>query len=181
MNYKTDRIKTAIYGEQSENYHKPNDFLRQTMNSKTTRANLDRNLYDTVSTKASLYKKEDFFQNYKTVRGHDFYQIPENKSAVNLIDDSSGFRDYEKLNQKIDRNKRLIQELRKTTGKAEIDSYPKSPTIYNKSPAYELDRPKQLEGQLFKKKKNEDSHTNSFTPKVDKSNYEYRVSSTPTI
>jgi hypothetical protein len=31
------------------------------MNSKTTRANLDRNLYDSVSTKASLYKKEDFF------------------------------------------------------------------------------------------------------------------------
>jgi hypothetical protein len=116
MNSKvSDRLfRRNILQEEEEKPNKFNDFLRQTMSYKTTKAYSEKYLPDSTNSREVYYKGEEMSESYKGPRNPEPYRITESKSALNLLESSRSFKDYEKLNEKIDRNKKMIEELRKT-------------------------------------------------------------------
>lgn len=53
-------------------------------------------------------KKDDIYNTYRNLKNQDSNKITESKSAVNILEGKKGMDEYEMLNQKIDRNKKLI-------------------------------------------------------------------------
>lgn len=81
-------------GFEEEKGNKLNDFLRQTMSSKTSRPYSDSLIPD-YAYSGEVHEKEESSRYYDTYRGK-------------AIDSSSSIREYERINDKINRNKQLI-------------------------------------------------------------------------
>lgn len=79
------------------------------MSFKSTKA-LSETLIPDYAYSGDFYEQQANNKQYDTYRGQ--------KRGMELIDESKSLKDYERLNEKINRNKQLIQQLRKTTNKA---------------------------------------------------------------
>lgn len=55
----------------------------------------------------------DFYDS-STRKYHDTYRAPQSRKNLDLINDSKSLKEYERLNEKINRNKQMIEELRRT-------------------------------------------------------------------
>lgn len=80
------------------------------MSYKSTRA-WSENFGSTDPTNSNevTLKKDETFNQYKSHRNHEVYRIAESRSAVNLFEGQKSMEEFELLNQKIDRNKKLIE------------------------------------------------------------------------
>ena len=135
---------------EDEKPNKLNDFLRQTMSYRSTKAYSEKWASQLTNSNQVTLRKDDLNNTYKSSKNRDGHGLYESKSSVNL--DQGNLDEYQKINQKIDRNKKLIEELRK--GPKDIDKNYLKNLNYNRSPTYlQLDKEKQLDEKGFKKKK----------------------------
>lgn len=82
-------------GLEEEKGNKLNDFLRQTMSSKTSRPYSDSLIPD-YAYSGEVYDKEDGSKYLDNYRGK-------------AVDSSASIKEYERLNDKINRNKQIIE------------------------------------------------------------------------
>lgn len=94
--------------------NKLTDFLRQTMTYKPAKA-YSETLIPDYAYSGDIYDR-DFPTGNKNNK-YETYRGPQNRKGMDLINDSKSLKEYERLNEKINRNKQMIEELRKTTNK----------------------------------------------------------------
>lgn len=92
--------------------NKLTDFLRQTITYKP-KAYSETLIPDYAYSGDAC--ERDFPDRNKNNKYYDTYRGQPNRKGMELINDTKSLKEYERLNEKINRNKQMIEELRKTT------------------------------------------------------------------
>lgn len=116
--YLTKLQQNHLLDVEEEKGNKLTDFLRQTMTYKPAKA-YSETLIPDYAYSGELYDKDA--DRNKNNKYYETYHGPQQRKGMDLISDSKSLKEYERLNEKINRNKLMIEELRKTTNKNSKD------------------------------------------------------------
>jgi hypothetical protein len=86
--------------------NKLNDFLRQTMTYKPAKAYSETLIPDNAYS-GDIYDKE--FPGSTRNNKYETYRGQQNRKGIDLMYESKSLKDYERLNEKINRNKQMIE------------------------------------------------------------------------